>query len=184
MLAMNVLMGAEHGKCKTKGSRNLFISLYGPSSSFLFLPSICLPCSLFSPFPLKRFQRVIWDISRGSHFQLGNMAYRAFDPHPFDPISGVEIKLAVELLNAAFPGSKLRFKRIDVREPLKNDTIPYLEAERLGHPPPQKPPRLLFSLFHRLSDHAFFKATIDVGKRCVLEATELARGVQVRYRPA
>ncbi|OAA60381.1 copper amine oxidase [Niveomyces insectorum RCEF 264] len=99
-------------------------------------------------------------------------------PHPFDPISPGEIELAVRLLNAQNSGTRLRFKRIDVREPIKKSTIPYLEAERLKQPLPRAPPRYLFALYHRLDNHLFFKATIDAGARRVVENLELPQGIQ------
>jgi primary-amine oxidase len=68
--------------------------------------------------------------------------------HPFDPVSPSEIELAVNLLRAAFPDVKLRFKLIDINEPIKKDVIPYIEAERLGQPVPAKPARILQILFH------------------------------------
>lgn len=66
--------------------------------------------------------------------------------HPFDPLTPSEIQLAVKILESTFPGVKLRYKRIDVQEPLKKDVIPYIEAERLGQSLP--PGRLVcYTLF-------------------------------------
>ena len=48
--------------------------------------------------------------------------------HPFDPITPAEIQLAVKILEAAFPGVSLRYKKIDVNEPLKKEVVPYIEA--------------------------------------------------------
>jgi primary-amine oxidase len=107
------------------------------------------------------------------------MSSEAFFIHPFDPISGPEIQLAVSTLKACFPGVALRFKRIDVQEPLKKDTVPYLEAERLRLRRPLKPARLLQALFHRLDNRSFFKATINADTQRIVVIKELPIGVQV-----
>lgn len=88
--------------------------------------------------------------------------------HPFDPITPEEIKLAVRILEAAFPGVTLRYKRIDLQEPIKKDVIAYIEAERLRKPLPQKPPRLLFSYFHRLDSGVFHKALLNADSKSVI----------------
>lgn len=99
--------------------------------------------------------------------------------HPFDPITPGEIQLAVKILEAAFPGVNLRYKRIDVQEPIKKDVIPYIEAERLGKPLPPKPARLLLVLFHRLDTGAFFKGLLNAGTRSIVYAKELPKEIQV-----
>lgn len=101
-------------------------------------------------------------------------------PHPFDPISPEEIKLAVRILEATFPGIPLRYKRIDINEPIKKDVLPYIEAERLRRPLPPPPTRLIYTLFHRLDTGAFYKALLNADKRTVVHAMELPREVQVR----
>lgn len=100
-------------------------------------------------------------------------------PHPFDPISSEEIKLAVRILEATFPGVPLRYKRIDVNEPIKKDVLPYIEAERLRRPLPSPPARLIYALFHRLDTGAFYKAVLNAHKRTIVYAKELPREVQV-----
>lgn len=99
--------------------------------------------------------------------------------HPFDPIRPNEVSLAAEILQASFPGVSLRFKVIDVQEPIKRDVVPYLEAERLGTPLPAKPARIIQSLFHRLDTKAFLKALINLDTRTVISAKELPKHVQV-----
>src|SRR3954471_20227759 len=100
-------------------------------------------------------------------------------PHPFDPITPEEIKLAVRILEATFPGVELRYKRIDVNEPIKKDVIAYIEAERLRRPLPTPPARLLYVLFHRLDTGAFYKAILNADKRTIVYAKELPKEVQV-----
>lgn len=100
-------------------------------------------------------------------------------PHPFDPISPEEIKIAVRILEATFPGVPLRYKRIDINEPIKKDVIPYIEAERLRRPLPTPPARLIYTLFHRLDSGAFYKAILNADKRSIVYAKELPREVQV-----
>lgn len=99
--------------------------------------------------------------------------------HPFDPLTPDEIQLAVKILEASFPGVKLRYKRIDVQEPLKKDVIPYIEAERLGQPLPHRPARVLQTLFHRLDSGSFYKALINADTKSIIYAKELPKHVQV-----
>lgn len=101
-------------------------------------------------------------------------------PHPFDPISPEEIKLAVRILEATFPGVPLRYKRIDINEPIKKEILPYIEAERLRRPLPSPPARLIYALFHRLDTGAFYKAVLNAGSHTIVYAKELPREVQVR----
>ena len=102
------------------------------------------------------------------------------DLHPFDPLTAREIEVGVKILEAAFPGIQLRYKRIDVQEPLKKDVIPYIEAERLGTwPLPPKPARLLQAQFHRLDNGAFYKALLNMDTRSLVYAKELPKDVQV-----
>ncbi|RAO73983.1 uncharacterized protein BHQ10_009995 [Talaromyces amestolkiae] len=98
--------------------------------------------------------------------------------HPFDPLTPLEIKLAVKILEGTFSGVQLRFKRIDVQEPLKKDVIPYIEAERLGQSLPPKPARVLHTLFHRLDNGAFYKALINADTKSVIYAKEMPKHVQ------
>jgi primary-amine oxidase len=100
--------------------------------------------------------------------------------HPFDPVTPGEIQLAVKILEAAFEGAPLRYKRIDVQEPSKKDVIPYVEAERLGKPLPPRPARVLQTLFHRLDTGAFYKALLNVDTRSIIYAKELPKNVQVK----
>lgn len=100
-------------------------------------------------------------------------------PHPFDPITPGEITLATKILSAAFPGVNLRYKKIDMQEPLKAQAVPYLEAERLGKALPAKPARLLQVLFHRMDTGAFFKGLLNADTRGVVYLTELPKEIQV-----
>jgi len=99
--------------------------------------------------------------------------------HPFDPITPGEIQLAVRILESAFPGVSLRYKRIDLQEPAKNEVIPYLEAERRGDIRPRKPARLLAAMFHRLDNGSFYKALLNADTKSVVSAKEMPKGVQV-----
>ncbi|OJJ42956.1 hypothetical protein ASPZODRAFT_104276 [Penicilliopsis zonata CBS 506.65] len=102
----------------------------------------------------------------------------AVSPHPFDPIQPAEITLAVRILEAALPGIPLRYKRIDVNEPVKKDVIPYIEAERLRMPLPPKPTRVLYVMFHRLDTGAFLKALLNADTKSPIFIKELPREVQ------
>ncbi|KAH8432763.1 copper amine oxidase [Aspergillus melleus] len=99
-------------------------------------------------------------------------------PHPFDGITPAEIQLATKILEAAFPGVNLRYKKIDIQEPTKKEVVPFIEAERLGKPLPPRPARLLQVLFHRLDTGVFFKALLNAGTRSILYAKELPKEIQ------
>ncbi|CAG8947675.1 unnamed protein product [Penicillium salamii] len=101
-------------------------------------------------------------------------------PHPFDPLQPGEIRLATAILHAALPDVPLRFKTIDVQEPIKSTVIPFIEAERLGKSLLEvpRPARLLFSYFHRVDTGAFMKALIHLGDRKVVSMKQLPVGVE------
>jgi primary-amine oxidase len=103
--------------------------------------------------------------------------------HPFDPVRPEEIRLGVRILEAAFPGVPLRYNRIDIHEPIKQDVIPYIEAERQGKPLPPRPARLLYSYFNRLDTGVCLKALMNADTRSLIYAKELPEGVQVRLYP-
>ncbi|KAH6607065.1 primary-amine oxidase [Trichoderma cornu-damae] len=98
--------------------------------------------------------------------------------HPFEPIGPGEISLAADILREALGGVSLRFKVIDVQEPVKERVIPYIEAERTGGPLPPAPPRLAYSYLHRLDTHAFVKAVVNLDSRTVVSLGELPKHVQ------
>lgn len=99
--------------------------------------------------------------------------------HPFDPITPGEIQLAVQILGASFPRTPLRYKRIDLQEPIKKDVIPYLEAERLRQPLPPRPARILLAYFNRLDNGIFYKALLNADTRSIIYAKEIPKEVQV-----
>ncbi|OJJ81157.1 amine oxidase [Aspergillus glaucus CBS 516.65] len=98
--------------------------------------------------------------------------------HPFDPITPGEIQLAVRVLQAAFPGVSLRYKKIDLQEPIKADVIPYIEAERLRQPLPSRPARILLTYFNRLDNGSFYKALLNADTRSIIYAKEMPKEVQ------
>ena len=99
-------------------------------------------------------------------------------PHPFDPLQPQEIEAAVRLLRASFPDVSLRFKTLDIQEPIKNDVIAYIEAERTGKPLPDPPARIAYCLFHRLDNHAFLKGLINLHTGEVISLKELPKTLQ------
>lgn len=100
-------------------------------------------------------------------------------PHPFDPVTPDELRLAVKILENAFPGVALRYKVIDLQEPIKKDVVPYIEAERLCVSLPKKPARLLMAMFHRLDTKSFMKALINIDTRVLLHVKEIPKDLQV-----
>ncbi|KAJ5620289.1 hypothetical protein N7510_004273 [Penicillium lagena] len=100
-------------------------------------------------------------------------------PHPFDPLRPEEIHLAADLIRASFRDIPLRFKTIEVQEPVKNDVIPLIEAERRGRAlNAPRPARLVFSYFHRLDTGAFLKTLLNLNDRSVVSLKELPKEVQ------
>ncbi|KAL4874436.1 copper amine oxidase [Aspergillus karnatakaensis] len=99
--------------------------------------------------------------------------------HPFDPLLPGEVRLATAIIRAALPGVDIRFKTIDIQEPIKADVIPLIEAERLGKPlDVPRPARLLFSYFHRLDTGAFLKALLNIKDRKIISMKELPANIQ------
>jgi primary-amine oxidase len=99
-------------------------------------------------------------------------------PHPFDPLRPDEIETTVRLFRTLFPGVPLRFKTIDIQEPVKQDVIDYIEAERTGKQLPPAPARIVFCFFHRLDNHAFFEGQINLKTQSIIFAKELPNNVQ------
>lgn len=82
-------------------------------------------------------------------------------PHSFDLITAGETQLGVQILQKTITNVPLRYKRVDIQEPIKKEVVPYIEAERLSRPLPAKPSRLLYAPFHRLDDGSFYKALLN-----------------------
>lgn len=99
-------------------------------------------------------------------------------PHPFDPVTPAELRLAVKILENAFPGVPLRYKVIDLQEPIKKDVVPYIEAERLCVSLPKRPARLLMAMFHRLDTKDLLKALINADTRMLIYAKEVPKDIQ------
>ena len=100
--------------------------------------------------------------------------------HPFDPISPGEITLSSSILQHALSGVALRFRRIDLQDPIKKDIIPYLEAERLGQQLPNPPPRIVQVLFDNEQTGTLCKALVNATSRSVVYVKELPKHIQVR----
>ncbi|KAB5582956.1 copper amine oxidase [Coniochaeta sp. 2T2.1] len=98
--------------------------------------------------------------------------------HPFDPLQPDEIETTVRLLQKPFPGVNLRFKTLDILEPIKKDAIPYIEAERTGAPLPQPPARIAYVLFHRLDTNKFLEARVNLQTKSVISLKDLPKGSQ------
>jgi primary-amine oxidase len=99
--------------------------------------------------------------------------------HPLAPLGPHEIQLATKIITASFPSVELRFKLIDLNEPVKKALVPYLEAERTGSQLPRSPPRILYAFFNRLDTGSFLKALVNVSDSKVLVIKELPSSIQV-----
>jgi primary-amine oxidase len=100
-------------------------------------------------------------------------------PHPFDPITAWEVKAASAIVKQGLPDVSIRFRRIDLDEPIKALTIPYIEAERLGQTLPAPPPRVAQVLFDDEARGVLCKGKIDLRKQTILSIKELPPGTQV-----
>jgi primary-amine oxidase len=100
--------------------------------------------------------------------------------HPFDPVTPGEITLTSSILQHALSEAPLRFRRIDLQDPVKKDVLPFLEAERLGQPLPSPPPRILQVLFDNEKSGTLCKALVNATSRSVVYVKELPKHVQVR----
>lgn len=83
-------------------------------------------------------------------------------PHPLDPVTPADLRLAVKILCDFFHGIRLRFKFIDIYECPKNELIPFLECERLGNPLPPPPNRRARVYFHKHTAYVFEKAIVNL----------------------
>ncbi|KXJ85675.1 copper amine oxidase [Microdochium bolleyi] len=50
--------------------------------------------------------------------------------HPFDPLSGEEIRKAAQVSRTMFPGRTLDFRAVSLQEPRKEEMLAFLEAQR------------------------------------------------------
>lgn len=99
--------------------------------------------------------------------------------HPFDPLRPDEIETAVRLFREALPEVPLRFKTLEIQEPVKQHVIDYIEAERTGKKPlPTPPARIVFSLFHRLDSQVFIKGLVNLQTESVISLKDLPKGMQ------
>lgn len=56
--------------------------------------------------------------------------------HPLGPLTGAEITQSSDLIRAQWPAeTKFQFKVVTLYEPLKDELVPYLDAERAGQTP-------------------------------------------------
>lgn len=99
--------------------------------------------------------------------------------HPFDPITPAEIQTAAQLIRSSQPHVSIRFRRIDIKDPVKRQAIPYIEATRLGESLPAPPPRLVEVLFDNNDNSVFCKALLNVTAQSVIYIKELPKHVQV-----
>lgn len=57
-------------------------------------------------------------------------------PHPLGPLTGAEITQSSDLIRAQWPeGTGFQFKVVTLLEPVKDELVPYLDAERAGQTP-------------------------------------------------
>ena len=62
--------------------------------------------------------------------------------HPFDPLSPAEITRVAAIVRAHFPGQAPAFRFITLKEPAKQEMLPFLESEHKGLPATARPARL------------------------------------------
>ncbi|KAJ5947232.1 hypothetical protein N7466_000247 [Penicillium verhagenii] len=62
-------------------------------------------------------------------------------PHPFDPLTPLEIIQAANIVRGEFPGQSPNFRVITLQEPPKKEMILFLEQEHQGQPQTTRPAR-------------------------------------------
>ncbi|KAJ6096103.1 hypothetical protein N7486_006849 [Penicillium sp. IBT 16267x] len=62
-------------------------------------------------------------------------------PHPFDPLTPVEIAQAAKIVRSDFPGELPNFRVITLQEPPKNEMLQFLEQEHQGQSHTSRPAR-------------------------------------------
>lgn len=56
--------------------------------------------------------------------------------HPLGPLTAAEITQSSDLIRAQWPeGTEFQFKIVTLLEPLKDELVPYLDAEKAGQSP-------------------------------------------------
>ncbi|PSN70859.1 hypothetical protein BS50DRAFT_659666 [Corynespora cassiicola Philippines] len=103
--------------------------------------------------------------------------------HPFDPITPGEIQSAARAIRLSLPSVSVRFRRIDIQDPIKQQVIPYIEAARLDLPLPTPPPRVVQVLFDNNDNGLFCKASVNVTAKSVIYIKEFPKHVQAPMDP-
>ncbi|KAL3432221.1 copper amine oxidase [Aspergillus tetrazonus] len=62
--------------------------------------------------------------------------------HPFDPLSPEEISKVATVIRGQFPGQSPTFRFITLKEPAKQEMLPFLESEHRGIPAAKRPARV------------------------------------------
>ncbi|RSH83056.1 hypothetical protein EHS25_005766 [Saitozyma podzolica] len=86
---------------------------------------------------------------------------KAARPHPLDNLSVEEINRACSIAKAKRPDERLWIKVCSLREPVKKELAPFLEAERRGETAP-RPTREADVLFFVLSSRGLYEVVIDL----------------------
>ncbi|CUM63850.1 uncharacterized protein PRCAT00001435001 [Priceomyces carsonii] len=96
----------------------------------------------------------------------------------FDPISAHEIKLSSSLTKKSV-SDPVRFRTIDVLEPLKDEMIPFLEAQLKGLKTPTRPDRRIKVYYYIVKRQSFFKAIVNLDTNTVESTLKIPKGIQL-----
>ncbi|KIW34028.1 uncharacterized protein PV07_00830 [Cladophialophora immunda] len=93
--------------------------------------------------------------------------------HPLDPLRPEEISRASQILRQSQPNEHIVFRVITLQEPAKSVLLPYLEAEHLHQPLPQRPRREAMVQFFSGSSENFYQVIIDLDRASIVSGKDL-----------
>ncbi|KAF9891684.1 hypothetical protein FE257_003696 [Aspergillus nanangensis] len=96
--------------------------------------------------------------------------------HPFHPLTPNEISKAAAVVRPLFAGQNPSFRVITLREPLKNEMVPFLESEHRGETPgirPARVARVQVTIPGELGSGKFFELLVDLDQNAVVRREHL-----------
>ncbi|GME23646.1 Copper amine oxidase [Neofusicoccum parvum] len=97
-------------------------------------------------------------------------------PHPFDPLTPEEIRLASTILRNELVGNEIVFRVVTLREPPKKEMIPFLDSEHSASGPTTPPARVAkiqAYVGHPGTKKNFTEFMVDLGRMSILSREEL-----------
>ena len=89
-------------------------------------------------------------------------------PHPFAPLSGLEITNAASIIRKSWPqDTDVQFRVITLREPDKSSVIPFLESENNGRSYSVPVARKAFIVYYLRNTDKLHEAVVDLSEQKV-----------------